>query len=123
MRIAAAGAQRTGLPPSQVRDVLDQAPSAVGGPEKDKAVTQAIHDSLIEEMCWFLDRREGRHYHFWLQAVGDVDRTAIEKTMGAVQAWAVRGELTKRKPRIWCGLTLAARKRGLLWGGSSRDDK
>ena len=68
-------------------------------------------------MCWFLDGREGRHYPFWLQAVGDVDRTAIEKTMGAVQAWAVRGEPTKRKPRIWCGLTLAARKRGLLWGG------
>lgn len=33
-------------------------------------------------MCWFLDGREGRHYPFWLQAVGDVDRTAIEKTMG-----------------------------------------
>jgi hypothetical protein len=38
LRIAAAGAQRTGLPPSQMRDVLDQAQSAVGGPEKDKAV-------------------------------------------------------------------------------------
>ena len=72
-------------------------------------------------MCWFLDRREGRHYPFWLQAVGDVDRTAIEKTMGAVQAWAVRGGPTKRKPRIWCGLTLAARKLGLLWGRSSGD--
>lgn len=107
----------------------------------DKALTRAIHDSLIEEMYWFRDRREGRHYPCWLQAVSDVDRTAIEKTMGRDKrglfgvssrnesrifgvgsSWRLesvdccgeghRGMTSKREPGLWWS-------RVCVWGGWS----
>ncbi|MDP3597116.1 MAG: replication initiator protein A [Nitrospirota bacterium] len=113
-----------GDPPPVVRDVLDDRPTVDAmSTGTSPAVTRAIHQSLIEEIYRFLGRREGSYYPFWLQAVRDLDRTAIYKAMGEVQERAVRGELKKPKAAyfIW-SLKLAARKRGLLWGGSSKDE-
>lgn len=107
-----------------VRDVLDDRPlqqDDAGG--ESKAVTRAIHQSLIEEIYRFIGRREGNYYPFWLQAVRDLDRSTIYKTMGEVQERAVRGELKKSKSAylVWA-LKMAARKRGLPWGGSEKND-